>query len=273
MTVGHLDMPPSLQRSEQHEQIGGTVALILVVVASWLAWLCRNWDTRFLDELLRRLVQANDGSIRIMGPLVNLQDVLHRSYEGGVGLRRDDPLLLEVRLENVFLSVRPIVLSLARSTMFSCTTAVSSIVSVHRLRPFGGGEQASAISLASATPSKMRFLAELGECLRVRAASRPPSTSCWRVRAIVSTLVSSASAISPSLQAAPPLRGIGLQQDARLQHLPRGTCALLYQRVEAFPLSATMYLFTAGCFAITTHLQVTGDMDSEIGRRINDAEH
>jgi transposase len=43
-------------------------------------------------------------------------------------------LLLKVRLENVFLSVRPIVLSLARSTMFSCTAAASSSVSVHRLR-------------------------------------------------------------------------------------------------------------------------------------------
>jgi hypothetical protein len=94
-----------------------------------------------------------------------------------------------------FLSVRPIVLSLARSTMFNSTTAVSSSVSVHRLRPLGGAEQASAISLASATPSKMRFLAELGECLRVKAASSPSSTSCWRVRATVSVLVSSASAI------------------------------------------------------------------------------
>jgi hypothetical protein len=49
MAVGHFDMPPSLQWSEQHEQIGGTIALILVVVAGGLAWLCRDWDTRFLD--------------------------------------------------------------------------------------------------------------------------------------------------------------------------------------------------------------------------------
>jgi hypothetical protein len=43
------------------------------------------------------------------------------------------------------------------------TSAVSRSVSVHRLRPFGGGEQASAINLASAAPSKMRFLVELAE--------------------------------------------------------------------------------------------------------------
>ena len=83
-----------------------------------------------------------------------------------------------MRLERVFFSVRPVVLSLARSTMFSSTTAVSSSVNVQRLRPLGGDEQASAISLASAAPSKMRLRAELGECLRVSAASSPSSTSC-----------------------------------------------------------------------------------------------
>ena len=102
MAVGDFDMAPSLQWSEQHEQIGGAVALILVIVPGWLAWLRQDWDTRLLDELLRRLVQADDGSIWIMWPLVDLQDVLHAGYEGGAGLRRDDPLLLEVRLESVF---------------------------------------------------------------------------------------------------------------------------------------------------------------------------
>jgi hypothetical protein len=66
-------------------------------------------------------------------------------------------LLLKVRLERVFFRVRPIVLSEARSTMFSSTTALSSSVNVHRLRPAGGDEQARAISLASAAPSKMRL--------------------------------------------------------------------------------------------------------------------
>src|SRR5476649_1788056 len=43
----------------------------------------------------------------------------------------------------------------------------SSSCRVHRLRPLGGLEQARAINLASAAPSKMRGLAEAGECLRV----------------------------------------------------------------------------------------------------------
>src|ERR1022692_2462461 len=107
---------------------------------------------------------------------VHLKHVLHGGDEGGVGIRRDHPLLLEMRLENVFFSVRPIVLSLARSTMFSSTTLSSSSRSVHFARPSGGAEQAKAISLAS--PSKIRALAEVARCLRVSAASKPSSTNC-----------------------------------------------------------------------------------------------
>jgi hypothetical protein len=57
----------------------------------------------------------------------------------------DNPLLLQVGLENFF-SVRPIVLSLARSTMFKTTTCSSSSSRAQRLRPFwpfgtGQGDQ------------------------------------------------------------------------------------------------------------------------------------
>jgi hypothetical protein len=47
-------------------------------------------------------------------------------------------LLAAMRLENVFLSARPIVLSLARSTMSSSTTFCSNKRKVQRARPLGG---------------------------------------------------------------------------------------------------------------------------------------
>ncbi len=53
--------------------------------------------------------------------------------------------------------------------------------------------------------------------------------------------------------------------------LPFWMSALSCSRSAA--LSFTMYLFTAGCFAITTHLRDTGDIDSEIVRKFNDAGH
>ena len=171
-----------------------------------------------------------------MRPLVDLQHILHAGYEGGVGLRRDDPLLLQVRLENVFFSVRPIVLSLARSTMFSSTTAVSSSVSVHRRGPLGGSEQARAISLASAAPSKMRFLAEAGECLRVRRGLEP---FLHQLLAGPGNGVDAGIQRGGDLAVAPAfagLGGIGLQQDARLHQLTCSVFALLDQRVEPFAL-------------------------------------
>ena len=126
-----------------------------------------------------------------------------------------------------FLSVRPIVLSLARSTMFT----VSSSVSLHRWRPFGGAEHASAINLASAAPSKMRFLAELGggvlagqgciEAFPHQLLARAGDGVDTRVQCFGNLAVAPANA---------RLRRIGLQ------HLSCGACTLLDQCVEAFPL-------------------------------------
>jgi hypothetical protein len=78
--------------------------------------------------------------------------------------------------------VRPIVESLARSTMPSSTTLFSNSRNVQRARPWGGLEQASAVSLASFSPSKMRGTAGVWRCLRLTTAANPSSTSCLRTR-------------------------------------------------------------------------------------------
>src|SRR5271166_3156293 len=142
--------------------------------------------------------------------------------------------------------------------MFSCTTAVSSSCSVHRARPLGGSEQANAISLASAAPSKMRGLAEAGECLRVSTASNPSSTSCWRVRATVATLVSRAEAIWLSLHPAPADEVSAFNRMCALTNcparcLPARISVLSCSRSSS--LSVTMYFLTAIRFAVTTHLR------------------
>src|SRR6202046_2755333 len=155
-------MPPALQRREHYKQVGGTVALILIIITFKLPWLGRDRHAGLGDELLRGLVHADHGTIRIVRPVIDVQHIFHGGHERGAGLRWNDELLLQVRFENVFFSVRPIVLSLALATMFNSTTLSSSRLNVHRARPLGGSEQASAISLASAAPSKMRGLAEAG---------------------------------------------------------------------------------------------------------------
>jgi hypothetical protein len=54
--------------------------------------------------------------------------------------------------ERVFFKTRPIVESLARSTILSSTTFSSNSRKVQRARPLGGLEHAKAISLASFSP-------------------------------------------------------------------------------------------------------------------------
>src|SRR5438270_9783848 len=62
----------------------------------------------------------------IVWPRVDGQHVFHGGDERAVGIGRDHPTLSAMGLENVFLSVRPIVESLARSTMWSSTTFFSN---------------------------------------------------------------------------------------------------------------------------------------------------
>ena len=108
-----------------------------------------------------------------------------------------------MRFKRVFFNIRPIVLSLAFSTMFNSTTFSSWRRRLRRANPPGAGEQAGAISFASAAPSNIRGRAELGLYLRLSVASNPSSTNCWRVRATLLALVSSAAEIALSLQPSP----------------------------------------------------------------------
>ena len=125
-------MTPAFLRREQHEEVGRAVALVLVVVtrrlprSHWLGRACLG------DELLRRLVEADQRARRIVRPRVDLQHVLHRSDKGRVRLRRNDPVVGQVRFEIVFLSARPTVLKCAASTILRSTTCSASSRMVQR---------------------------------------------------------------------------------------------------------------------------------------------
>ena len=212
-----------------------------------------------------------------MRPLVDLQHILHAGYEGGVGIRRDDPLLLQVRLESVFFSVRPIVLSLARSTMFSSTTALFQQLSAStacdpsavRNRPGRSAWLRRRRRRCAVWPSWANA------CGSARPRSLPPPVAggsgqrcrCW---------YPAPSAIWLSLQPSPASEASAFSRMRAFSSCRAGLvpfCISVLSRSRSSSLSFTMYLFTAGCFAVTTHLRASGDIDSEIGRRINDAGH
>src|SRR6516165_8545142 len=162
-----------------------------------------------------------------------------------------------MRLESVFLSVRPMVLSLARSTICSSTTLSSSRRRVHLACPSGAGPQASAISFASAAPSKIRGRAEFGLYLRVNTASNPSSTNCRRVRSILAMLVSRASAIRLSLQPSPASEVSAFKRMRAFvsncaDRLPERIKTVSFSRSSA--LSRTTYFLAAISFPATNHL-------------------
>src|SRR6185295_17146548 len=201
--IGDVDMPPALKRREQHEEIGGAVALIFVIDARRLTAFHRHGRSCFSDQLFRGLVQTDQWLVWIARPRIDRQNVFHRRHERRVGRRWNDPLFSQVRFENVFFSVRPIVLSLARLTMPSSTTFSSRRRRDHFACPAGGLEQARVISRASFSPSKIRGTEGRSRCLRWSTASKPSSTNRCRVLWTVVRLVSKAATIRSSPQPSP----------------------------------------------------------------------
>ncbi len=60
----------------------------------------------FPDELLGHLVHAEKGAAFVVGPAIEVEDILHGGHEGPALRRGDDPLLLQPRLDFVFFSMR-----------------------------------------------------------------------------------------------------------------------------------------------------------------------
>jgi hypothetical protein len=93
---------------------------------------------------------------------------------------------------------------------------------------------------------------------------------------MVSMLVSSASAIRPSLQASPTCKASTFGRMRafstwRAGLLPFWISAL--SRSGSSALRLTLYFFTAFHFDVITNLRRAGEIDSEIGCAINDTEH
>src|SRR6266487_19632 len=248
---------------------------IFVIVTRWLCRFGGDRRARVDDQLLRGFVEAHERALRIVRSLIDFQDVFHGGNKRRVVVGRNHPLLLAMRLENVFFSVRPIVLSLARSTMCSSTTFSSSRRRLHLAKPSGTGESVSAISFASAAPSKIRRRAEFELYLRANTASTPSSTSWRLVRSTVAMLVSSAAAIRLSLQPSPASDMSAFNRmrafvSSWAERLPLRINSLSRSRSSASSL--TTYFLTAISFPATNHLHrcLAATEISEIPVMIND---
>src|SRR5687768_13942229 len=194
--VGDVDVAPGPERLGDQEEVGGPVALVLVVDPLRLARLHRQRDAGLGDQLLRGLIEADDRAGRVVRLGVQVEHVLHPADELGPD-GRDHPLLVEPRLELVLLRSRRIASSVISGTSSSSTRRSASICIVQRWRPSGGLVQASATTYArSFGPS---FGRAPGRGRSRSDASNLSSTNRRRRRSRVATPIRSRAAITSSV--------------------------------------------------------------------------
>src|ERR687889_378005 len=106
--LGHSHFSSALEGFEGQEYVGHTPSLILKVDTLWLTGFACKRLSHLGQQLAWPLVETHYGSVRIVGLLVKVQDLFHPPHELlGVVLGWDHPLLDQMRLEFVFLSVLP----------------------------------------------------------------------------------------------------------------------------------------------------------------------
>jgi hypothetical protein len=109
---GHLHLSKALERFESHVYVGIAFALVFEVHTLGLAGFHRQGLPHVGEHLVWLLVEADHRSFGIVGIVgivrlfVEIQNLLHPPHKSGTLSGRDHPLLLQVRLEAVFLSVR-----------------------------------------------------------------------------------------------------------------------------------------------------------------------
>lgn len=191
----YTDASPASQRLDKKKNIRYAASNIFVVVAQRAPWLARDWSSDFAHQLLARFIHAHLRIQRVIWKLIDTKNILHICHKGRALLWRNLPAFLQVRLKFVFFSAFCTDDFDMCSNISSCTNRSASNRTVHRFRPSGGGEQASAISRASFSPSKIDSRGGLSRGLRSSAALIPSSTNRRLVFSTVRVVTPRASAI------------------------------------------------------------------------------
>ena len=93
-------LPPTRQRFAEQEDRGRAGPFVLVVDTPRTVLRGRHRRAGFLDQPHRLLVHAHDGTLRIVGFLIQVQDLFHARHELGIGLRRDHPVVCVISTQS-----------------------------------------------------------------------------------------------------------------------------------------------------------------------------
>ena len=96
------DMPHTAQGLYEYKYAAGAVTYIFGIDLLGISWTHGEWLPGLSQQLVRLFVHAYHWYSRVIGHLVNVQDVLHTGYEFRVFFGRDAPVGIFVWLRFIF---------------------------------------------------------------------------------------------------------------------------------------------------------------------------
>jgi hypothetical protein len=97
-------MPVAAKRFDKHENVARAEAFVFRVISQRLTGTHRQRLADFAHELFAGFIHANHGNPGIVGAVVDFQNILHPPDELPIVLLRKAPLLLQPRLNRIFLA-------------------------------------------------------------------------------------------------------------------------------------------------------------------------
>ena len=152
--LGGLHMALARQRFHFKENLGNTFADVFGVHPFRSSGRASYRLAHFPDELLTAFVHTDLWIIGVVRQMIDSDDIPHIGCERGTPLRRDFPILPEMRLKFVFLSKRCIVICETLWARCSSTAFSARSRTVQRRGPSGDSEHAKAITRASKAHQK-----------------------------------------------------------------------------------------------------------------------
>ena len=192
-------LAPTGQCFSKQKDAAGPISYIFIIFPFRPTALHWNGCSGFAEKLVWFLIHADDRIIRIIGLLIQIQNILHTGDKCGIVFGRDNPALFQVRLELVFFRTWPTAAWEMLSIISNSTARSARRRKVHFPRPCGGSLQLKAMILASTSPVILAGIGGVPRFFLPIATSRPFSEYNSRTVWTVCLDTFRSSAISTSL--------------------------------------------------------------------------
>jgi hypothetical protein len=202
-TGRHPNRTPSAQRFATPQWMAHPVALGCIVLACDPPSPPRPGRVDLTKQWLAGCIHPDDGRASGVGPVGDLQPVLHVRHAGSMGLGWHAPRCDLPQRAIVFVHAWRIVSREARAPEPTSPSRSASTRTVQRPYPRGGSPPAQAIHRCATSPVLVTVSGRWRGRRGLRAASKLSSTTCCRTRWMVARLTHHAAAMASSVYRRP----------------------------------------------------------------------